>query len=216
VTSPAQTEKFEEAVARHRAGHSEADLLIRLQRLEWLVNQIVEGSLRALPRTIRRRLGRAAAVDGTVIRAFARGTRNHRSGPGFTKKVRLHSSDPDAGYSHRDADSRDDGLETRRSRSAWGYEATLVISGTDDPTAPEGAPNVILGMILGKPGFEPGQNAVAALRNIRDRGYDAGWLAGEYRQGVSERPHADCARGASGYSGLGKPSTRRIRRRRDP
>lgn len=52
----------------------------------------------------------------------------------------------------------------------WGYEASLVVTGSDNPDT--AAP-------LHKPGRDPGQNAVRAIRSINRRGHPANWLAGD-------------------------------------
>ncbi len=63
-------------------------------------------------------------------------------------------------------------------RSIGGYEASLIVSGCDGRSEPRSFPTLVVGMApLHKPGVEPGQNAVRALRSIHDLGHRTDFLA---------------------------------------
>jgi hypothetical protein len=152
----------------------------RSERLTWFINEILELSIRALPRHIRRRWKGSAAVDATVIPAFARpDRRERRTRKGVAPRVIRHSSDPDADWYHRGERTGRDG-ETESTFSVWGYEATLVVSGSDDPSEPQAMPTLVIGMApLHKPGTKVGHNAAVALASIHERGHPAHFLAGD-------------------------------------
>jgi hypothetical protein len=119
-------------------------------------------------------------VDATVIPAFARPDRREkRQRKGVKPKVIRHSTDPDADWYHRGERKGRDG-ETESSFSVWAYEATLVVSGADDPSEPQPMPSLVMGMApLHKPATGVGRNAIVALSSIRDRGHPAHFLAGD-------------------------------------
>jgi hypothetical protein len=61
-----------------------------------------------------------------------------------------------------------------------GYEASLIVSGSDDPSQPQTFPSLVVGMAtLHKPGRSPGRQAVKALVSVHDRGHPARLLAGD-------------------------------------
>jgi hypothetical protein len=128
-------------------------------------------------------------VDATVIPAFARPSRQvKRTKKGKQPLTLCYSSDPDADWYHRDKrETPDKDPETKM--SVWAYEATLVVSGNDDPDEPSAMPTLGLGMaLLHEPGTQVGQNAVRALASVAGRGHPAHYLAGDraYTQAMAE------------------------------
>jgi hypothetical protein len=114
-------------------------------------------------------------------------TEGKRKRKGVKPKVIRHSTDPDADWCHRGERKGRDG-ETESSFSVWGYEATLVVSGADDPNDPEPTPSLVMGMApLHKPATQVGKNASVALSSIHDRGDPAHFLAGD-RAYTSAKP----------------------------
>lgn len=93
----------------------------------------IELSWRCLPRDVRCRWHGSAAVDATVVPAFARpDRRTPRSRKAAKPQVVRHSADPDADWYVRsnvdpDADSGP------APGSVWGYEATLIVAGPGPP-----------------------------------------------------------------------------------
>jgi hypothetical protein len=84
--------------------------------------------------------------------------------------------------------------------SVWGYEATLVVSGSDDPDQPAAVPSVVMGMArLHKPGAQVGQNANVALASIAERGHPAHYLAGDRAYTQSKPEHFQLPASALGY-----------------
>jgi hypothetical protein len=171
---------FHTLLERRRADHSDEEWAERGERLCWCINQVLEMSVRTLPRDVRRHWKGSAAVDATVIPTFARPARRmKRKKKGVQPPTLRYSSDPDADWYHRDKrdESGDDGDPKM---SVWGYEATLVVSGNDDPDQPAAVPSMVVGMApLHKPGTAVGQNAVRALASVASRGHPARYLAGD-------------------------------------
>lgn len=163
-----------------RTMRSEDEWAERYERLWWFCNQLIEMSIRMLPRSVRRRWKGSAAVDATVVPASARpdrrGPRRRGNKPGA---IITHSADPDAAWYVRGrADARDADKGARP--SVFGYELSIVVAGNDDPDLPQVVPCLVMGMApLHKPSHAPGQNAAWALRSIHERGHPAGFLAGD-------------------------------------
>jgi hypothetical protein len=177
------TEAFEAAVAHRRDVLSNEDLALRYDRLNWFVNELIEASLRLLPRSVRRRWKGSVAVDATPIPSFARPSRPKR-GERWSRdsRIEIFSADPDAHLYRRTpkvGDPEEDGV-VAAGKSIWAMEATLVVAAPEPGQGDEDFPRFVVGMpSLHKPSREPGLNAVRALQSIRDRGYPAGWLAGD-------------------------------------
>lgn len=173
-------ETFEMLTELRRSGRSPEEWTTREDRLTWFINEILEMSIRTLPRDVRRKWKGSVAVDATVIPAFARPSRREpRKRKGVSPTTRRYSSDPDADWYHRD--KRDNaGDDGDPKKSVWGYEATFAVSGSDDPSQSAAIPSLAMGMaVLHKPGHEVGQNAIRALTSIVDRGHLANYLAGD-------------------------------------
>jgi len=180
---------FEALMELRRLTRSDEEWNERFDRLSWFINEILEMSLLTLPRRVRRAWKGSVAVDATVVPVFARPARTEkRTKKKVTPPTIRHSSDPDAGWYHRDKRKAENG-EVSAGMTVLGYEATLVVSGSDDPSDPSVMPSLVTGMPpLHRPGVEPGQNAIRALTSLRDRGRPAYFLAGDlaYTQSKSE------------------------------
>jgi hypothetical protein len=164
---------------KRQAVHSAEQWAERARRLEWFCNQILEMSLRTLPRDVRRGWDGNTAVDGTVVPTFARpDRRERRTRRGTAPEVLVHSADPDADWHLRTPTEAHPAGE--KDRPIWGYEAAFAISGTDDPGRPQPFPSLVVGMAtLHKPAREPGRQAVRALASVCERGHPARLLAGD-------------------------------------
>ena len=100
---------------------------------------------------------------------------------GTGSQIVVHSSDPDAGFYRRERDARDDSAERApTSKTLWAYDATLAITGPDDPDDELRRPSLVVGMApLHRPSTEPGRNAIKALQSVSERGHPANWLAAD-------------------------------------
>lgn len=164
---------------RRQSAHTEEEWAERARRLEWFINEIIEMSIRTLSRDVRRQWKGCSAVDATVVPTFARPDRRQkRKRRGEPPQVLTHSADPDADwYVRNPTDTRPDG---EPDRAYWGYEASLIVSGSDDPGRPQNFPSLTMAMAtLHKPGRYPGRQAVRALASVHDRGHPARLLAGD-------------------------------------
>jgi hypothetical protein len=160
-------------------------------RLVELTNLILEDSLTDARPLLDEHWDGSGAVDGTAVRAYAKGLRS--TGP-------VTATDPDAAWHVRTGDHADPaatdtpnkGASRKKSRKRaeykYAYEATLAIArnpARDGAPGPDGQPDptllpaLVLGFILDKPGHNPGGNAITVLRDVRRRGYQAGWMAGD-------------------------------------
>jgi hypothetical protein len=166
-------------LAERQAAHTGEEWAERARRLEWFINQVIEMSLQTQPREIRRRWKGNSAVDATVVPTFARPDRRlQRKKRGEAPEVEVHSADPDGDwYVRHPTETRPVG---EPDRAYWGYEASLIVSGSDDPSRPQTFPSLVMGMAtLHKPGRYPGRQAVRALASVHDRGHPARLLAGD-------------------------------------
>ena len=133
-------ETFNRLTAQRIAELTEDEWAERYDRLEWLINALIEASIRLLPREVRRAFRGSVGIDGTLVRAHSRPyirRRGTKSKKGKKPEIELHSVDPDAGFYVRQADERDAGVDatTGRDKIDWGYEATFAVSGAGDARA---------------------------------------------------------------------------------
>jgi hypothetical protein len=166
---------------QRRAELTDEEWSVRYERLTWAINQIIEASLALVPPELRSRWRGSVGVDATLIESYARAEKRAKGTKGRPKPpVSVHSADPDASWYSRLSDERDKHGPVTRGKVAWGHEATLVISGPDDPDAPHEFPHLVVAMApLHRPGQEVGHNAIVALTNLRSRGHPAHWLAAD-------------------------------------
>lgn len=185
----------------------------RYDRLCWLINQIIEASLEALPEDYRRRWNGNVAVDDTPIPAYAKFNRyRYVEGPDGPdgKRVRVlrtHSADPTAGPYIRDTDHNDpaspDAVPGRRiKKRMWAHEAALAVMGPDGSHDPADGtfPFLVAAMApVRKPGTEPGRNAITALASLAARGYPAGMAIGDLAYSLSKPENFAFPARALGY-----------------
>ena len=87
---------------------SPEDVTVLYGRLSWFANQILEASIRQLPREIRRKWKGSVGVDSTAVPAFARPAKRAKRRSGNRRgAVEIHSTDPDADWYVREHDHRD-------------------------------------------------------------------------------------------------------------
>ena len=153
---------FNRLTTDHRAERTEEEWAERDDRLDWLINALIEASIKLLPCEYtsvpgvgRRRRHPGSGHSRPYVRE--RGTKTKK---GRKPEIELHSVDPDAGFYVRQADERDAGVDTTtgRDKIAWGYEATFAVSGAATPDEEGVFPNVILAMtVLDQPGRSVGR-----------------------------------------------------------
>ena len=121
-------------------------------RLEALVNALLEASVSVLDEDERAASGGGTALDATPVPLFSRGP---------SRRTGLCASDPDGGWYIREGDHRehedDKGKPPRK--LAWALEATIAVTARP-PGAPPAHPNLAIGLAMTRPGEDPGGTGV--------------------------------------------------------
>ncbi len=161
-------------------------------RLESLVNALIEASISVLDEEERAAFDGSAALDATPVPLFSRGP---------SKRAGLSASDPDGGWYVREGDHRehedDKGKPLRK--IAWALEATIATTARP-PGAPPAHPNLAIGLAMARPGEDPGGTGARVLASVAARGHKTGPLGYDraYTQALPERFHLPAR--ALGYS----------------
>ena len=137
-------------------------------RLETLVNALLEASVSVLTQDERAAFDGCAGLDATPVPLFSRGP---------SRRAGLCASDPDGGWYVREGDHReredDKGKPLRK--LAWALEATIAATARP-PGAPPAHPNLAIGMAMTRPGEDPGGTGARVLASAAARGHKTGWL----------------------------------------
>jgi hypothetical protein len=161
-------------------------------RLEALVNSLLEASVSVLEDAERAAYDGSAGLDATPVPLFSRGP-SRRSG--------LAASDPDGGWYVREGDHRDreDHKGKTLRKIAWALEATIATMARPPGAEPE-CPNLATGLALARPGEDPGGTGARVLASIAARGHKTGWLGYDraYTAAIPARFHLPAR--ALGYS----------------
>jgi hypothetical protein len=137
------------------------------ERLEALVNALLEASISVLDDEERAAFDGSAGLDATPVPLFSRGP---------SKRAGLCASDPDGGWYVRDGDHRDredQGGKPLR-KIAWALEATIAVTARP-PGGPAATPNLAIGMAITRPGEDPGGTGARVLTSVAARGHKTGW-----------------------------------------
>ena len=151
-------------------------------RLEALVNALLEASVSVLTEDERAAFDGGTALDATPVPLFSRGP---------SKRTGLSASDPDGGWYVREGDHReredDKGKPLRK--LAWALEATIATTARP-PDAEPACPNLAIGLALTRPGEDPGGTGARVLSSAA-RGHKTGWLGYDraYTQALPGRFH---------------------------
>jgi hypothetical protein len=152
-------------------------------RLEALVNALLEASVSVLTEHERAASGGGTALDATPVPLFSRGP---------SRRAGLCASDPDGGWYVREGDHReredDNGKPLRK--LAWALEATIATTARP-PHAEPACPNLAIGLALTRPGEDPGGTGARVLASAAARGHKTGWLGYDRActQALPERFH---------------------------
>jgi hypothetical protein len=137
-------------------------------RLESLVNALIETSISVLDQDERAASDGGTGLDATPVPLFSRGP---------SARAGLSASDPDGGWYVREGDHReredDKGKPLRK--IAWALEATIAVTARP-PGAPPATPNLAIGLAMARPGEDPGGTGARVLASAAARGHQAGWL----------------------------------------
>ena len=161
-------------------------------RLEALVNALLEASICVLTEEERAASDGSAGLDATPVPLFSRGP---------SKRTGLSASDPDGGWYVREGDHRDreDDHGKPLRKLAWALEATIATTARP-PGSPPACPNLAIGLAMARPGEDPGGTGARVLASIASRGHKTGWLGYDraYTQALPDRFHLPAR--ALGYS----------------
>ena len=161
-------------------------------RLEALVNALLEASICVLTEEERAAFDGSAGLDATPVPLFSRGP---------SKRTGLSASDPDGGWYVREGDHRDreDDHGKPLRKLAWALEATIATTARP-PGSPPARPNLAIGLAMARPGEDPGGTGARVLASIASRGHKTGWLGYDraYTQALPDRFHLPAR--ALGYS----------------
>jgi hypothetical protein len=137
-------------------------------RLEALVNALLEASVSVLTAGERAASGGGTGLDATPVPLFSRGP---------SKRTGLCASDPDGGWYVREGDHRDreDDKGKPLRKICWALEATIAVTARP-PGAPPATPNLATGLTLARPGEDPGGTGARVLASVAARGHKPGWL----------------------------------------
>ena len=152
-------------------------------RLEALVNALIQASISVLDEEERAAPDGSAGLDATPVPLFSRGP---------SRRAGLCASDPDGGWHVREGDHRDredEGGKPLR-KIAWALEATIATTARP-PGAPPATPNLAIGLALARPGEDPGGTGARVLASVAARGHKTGWLGYDraYTQALPGRFH---------------------------
>jgi hypothetical protein len=182
----------EEELAARRKELSDAEVARRQAALEKLLADLLEASVKVCSEGELAGFDGSVGLDATPVPLWSRGP-SVRRGTG--------ASDPDGGWYVREADGRDGtGPEGKALRKIyWALEATIATMGRPPGDVPT-YPNLALGVVLGRPGQDPGGTGSRLLAGVRRRGWPAGFVGADrgYTQALPERFHLPVR--ALGYS----------------
>lgn len=152
-------------------------------RLEALVNGLLEASVSLLTDEERAAWDGSVGLDATPVPLFSRGP---------SRRAGRCASDPDGAWYVREGDHREgeDDRGRARKKVAWAAEATIATMARA-PGAVASHPNLAVGLCLGRPGEDPGGTAARLLASVRERGHEAGLVGADraYSSALPERFH---------------------------
>jgi hypothetical protein len=145
-----------------------AQALTARDRLEALVNALLEASVSVLDEEERAAFDGCTGLDATPVPLFSRGP---------SKRTGLCASDPDGGWYAREGDhrEREDNTGKPLRKIAWALEATIATTARP-PGAPPATPNLAIGLALARPGEDPGGTGARVLASVAARRHKTGPL----------------------------------------
>jgi hypothetical protein len=181
-----------EELAARRKILSEAEVASKQGALEKSLADLLEASVQVCSEGELAGFDGSVGLDATPVPLWSRGP---------SVRAGTCASDPDGGWYVRDTDQREGTGPAARKypKIYWALEATIVTMGRPPGDVPA-YPNLALGVVLGRPGQDPGRTGAKLLAEVRSRGWPAGFLGADrgYTQALPERFHLPAR--ALGYS----------------
>ena len=136
-------------------------------RLEALVNALLEASVPVLSGDERAASGGGTGLDATPVPLFSRGP---------SRRTGLCASDPDGGWYVREGDHREREDDTGKPlrKLPWALEAAIATTARP-PHAEPACPDLAIGLALTRPGEDPGGTGARVLAPAAARGHKPGW-----------------------------------------
>jgi hypothetical protein len=160
-----------------------AEVRAARDRLEAFINSLLEASISVLTEQERTALDGSAGLDATPVPLFSRGP---------SRRTGLCASDPDGGWYVREGDhrEREDDKGKLLRKISWALEATIATTARPPGAAPA-CPNLAIGLVLARPGEDPGGTGARVLASVAARGHKTGHLGYDraYTQALPERFH---------------------------
>jgi hypothetical protein len=160
-----------------------AEVKTAKDRLEAFINSLLEASISVLTEQERAAFDGSAGLDATPVPLFSRGP---------SRRTGLCASDPDGGWYVREGDhrEREDDKGKLLRKISWALEATIATTARPPGAAPA-CPNPAIGLVLARPGEDPGGTGARVLASVAARGHKTGHLGYDraYTQALPERFH---------------------------
>jgi hypothetical protein len=161
-------------------------------RLEAVIAQLLAASVDICSEDELAGYDGSVGLDATPVPLYSRGP---------SRRAGTTASDPDGGWYIREGDHRElQGPDAKKYRKIFfALEATIAVMGRPPASVPT-YPNLIVGIVLGRPGEDPGGTGVRVLASVRRNGHKAGYLGADrgYTQCLPEHFHLPAR--ALGYS----------------
>ncbi|MDQ2729912.1 MAG: hypothetical protein M3Y91_19135, partial [Actinomycetota bacterium] len=150
------------------AARDPAESARKQARVDWVCNELLEATLRMIPRDVRRRWKGNLCIDATPVAAFGK--------RGTPKRSDLMSIEPDADWYVREGDHRDPGDDRGRAyrKVMWAWETTLAVMSTNDPSGAAKFPYLVASIGFAKPGCDLSGQGTRAFASIIERDHPAG------------------------------------------
>ena len=153
-------------------GRNDDEVKEQRQKITWVMNQLLEATIRLLPPEVLANWGGNLSIDGTRMTAFAK--------EGTYKSAEFESSERDAGPYARTGDHRGD--PTNKSKIfEWAFEIIIGITAPDllEDMTFSAFPNLAIGVSMDKPGVDVAGNGMRVINSIAERGHPQAYLVAD-------------------------------------
>lgn len=175
----------------------------RMERLQSVVDRLLDVSFRAVPLEIRQRYTGSLVLDETFLELPARGTRKRSKRVSIEPWGEFYARSPKKkgakGKSPEQVATSSGEIVAKYARVPWGTGAMLALIGPSDPELRD-APALVIGMALAGYSHDTTVRAAELIRSIKARDYPADYLAADRGLLPNSKPeHIQSAARAAGY-----------------